>query len=56
MLNIIMHSMMNGSMHGSMMSGMGWGMMLLWLPFVILVFAILILTVMALLKYLRNSE
>ena len=43
-------------MHGNMMNGIGWGMMIIWLLFVILVFAILILTVMSLLKYLRKPE
>ncbi|WP_296175904.1 hypothetical protein [Psychrobacter sp. UBA2769] len=48
---IMMHGMMNGSMHG-----MGWGESIVSLLFTVLVFAVLILTIMALLKYLRNKD
>ncbi len=57
---IIMHGMTNGAMHGmmngSMMYGMGWGGSLVSLLFMVLVFAILILTIMSLLKYLRSKD
>ena len=43
-------------MNGTMMQGMGWGWMLLCLLFALLFFVLLVLTVMALLKYLRKSE
>ena len=61
---IMMHAMMNGSMmnsamhgmrHSSMMHGMGWGGSLVYGVFMLLVFIVLILTIMALLKYLRND-
>lgn len=51
MMNGTMHGMMNGSMHG-----MGWGESIVSLLFTVLVFAVLILTIMALLKYLRNKD
>jgi len=56
---IMLHAMMNGAMHGlrhgSMMHGMGWGGTLVYGLFMLLVFIVLILTIMALLKYLRNK-
>lgn len=39
-----------------MMEGMGWGWMALCLLFALLFFAVLVLTIMALLKYLRNKD
>ena len=56
---IMMHGMMNGTMHGMMngsMHGMGWGESIVSLLFTVLVFEVLILTIMALLKYLRNKD
>ena len=56
---IMMHGMMNGTMHGMMngsMHGMGWGESIVSLLFTVLVFAVLILTIMASLKYLRNKD
>ena len=56
---IMMHGMMNGTMHGMMngsMHGMGWGESIVSLLFTVLVFAVLILTIMAILKYLRNKD
>lgn len=56
---IMMYGMMNGTMHGMMngsMHGMGWGESIVSLLFTVLVFAVLILTIMALLKYLRNKD
>ena len=51
---------MNGSMHGmmngSMMYGMGWVMMLICLLFTLLFFAVLVLTIMGLLKYWRDKN
>ncbi len=46
-----MYSMMNGSMHG-----MGWGRAIVSLSFTVLVFAVLILAILALLKYLRKPD
>jgi uncharacterized membrane protein len=43
-------------MNGSMMYGMGWVMMLICLLFTLLFFAVLVLTIMALLKYLRDKN
>lgn len=51
MMNGTMHSMMNGSMHG-----MGWGESIVSLLFTVLVFAVLILTIMSLIKYLRKPD
>ncbi len=48
--------MMNGIMNGTMMQGMGWGGMIICLLFVLLFLALLVLTVMALLKYLRKPQ
>jgi len=56
---IMMHGMMNGTMHGmtnGSMHGMGWGGSIVSLLFTVLVFSVLILTIMALLKYLRNKD
>lgn len=43
-------------MNGSMMQGMGWIMMLICLLFILLFFAVLVLTIKALLKYLRDKD
>ena len=43
-------------MNGTMMQGMGWGMMIACLLGALLFFALLVLTVMALLKYLRKPK
>ncbi len=56
---IMMHGMMNGTMHGMMngsMHGMGWGESIVSLLFTVLVFAVLILTIMSLIKYLRKPD
>lgn len=55
-----MNNMTNGTMHGmmngSMMHGMGWGMMVLCAVFGLLFFAILVLMIMSLLKYLGKTD
>lgn len=43
-------------MNGMMMQGMGWGGIIVCLLFALLFYALLILTVMALLKYLRQPK
>lgn len=48
--------MMNGMMNGTVMQSMGWGGMVVCLLFALLFLAMLVLTVIALLKYLRKSE
>ena len=57
---IIMYAMTNDAMHGmmngSMRHGMGWGGSLIYWLFMLMIFAILILTILALLKYLRNKS
>ncbi len=53
---IIMHGMMGGSMHGMMNGSMMHGSSLVYGLFTLLVFVVLILTIMALLKYLRHKD
>ena len=48
---IMMHGMMNGSMHS-----MGWGGSIISLLFMVLVFVVLILIIMSLIKYLRKPD
>ncbi len=43
-------------MNGMMMQGMGWGGMIICMLFALLFLALLVLTVMALLKYLRQPK
>lgn len=57
---IMMHGTMSGTTHGmmnsSMMHGRGLGGSLVYGIFTLLVFVVLILTIMALLKYLRHKD
>tara|TARA_R100000935_G_scaffold119_7_gene390 strand:- start:435 stop:590 length:156 start_codon:yes stop_codon:yes gene_type:complete len=48
--------MMEGMINGTMMQGMSWGWMILCLLFALLFFAVIVLAVIAFLKYLRKPD
>jgi len=48
--------MTSGMINETMMQGMGWGAMIICMLFALLFLTVLVLAIMALLRYLRKSE